>query len=615
MTSGAAADHNRAVHPAALVLAVLFLSTSVMAQAQGLLVVSRGTAKVLEYDAGDGAFVAPFVEPITEGFTFPGGIAIHPSNGALHVASTTSGEIWVYDTPTGVVSPPTVANGLLAPGGLAFDPSGSSLYFLADVPNGPDTDAALRELELPGGSVSTLATDSVASFSALAVLGSDVYVSDAFGGEVLRYPISGGNGTTVVSGLSQPGGILFRSPTEMLIAETGADRVVEYVDGGSWTFDREVLSASAGVDGPFGLALAPDGRLSVSGSLSDDVTAVDLDTLAVSTLVAPGSAGLSIPGQLAWSGNTLLVASRIGNAVLYYDQNGTPTGTRARGLTSPADSGMTIAPGGSLFVASAADNAVVEYEGASGGEIRKLSNACPISFTQPFDVVVDASGGVYVSCPGIDGVRTFDHLGVAVPFVSAGSGGLSNPRGLAFGSNGNLFVASGDLFSRRVLEYDGATGAFVGVFVDETGNGGGSIDPYGLVFEQGSLFVASFANDDVRQFDATTGAFVQTFVTAGAGGLSGPRGLAFGPDGDLYVTSDGDDSVKRYDGIGGSFIETFVASGSGGLDQPFDLGFPAAPTVPSLPLWARLLLGAALAAVAPRRLPRTATAATDGASL
>jgi hypothetical protein len=57
------------VRPAALVLAVLWLSVSAPAQAQqGLLVVSRGNAKVLEYDASDGSFVATFVEPVSEGF-------------------------------------------------------------------------------------------------------------------------------------------------------------------------------------------------------------------------------------------------------------------------------------------------------------------------------------------------------------------------------------------------------------------------------------------------------------------------------------------------------------------------------------------------------------------
>jgi sugar lactone lactonase YvrE len=566
------------------------------ADAGSLLVVSQGTGQVLEYDDSDGSFLGVFVDPITLGFAFPGGLALRPSDGMLYVASTASGEIWTYDTPTGLVSPPETASGLLGPGWMEFDPSGSSLYFLADIPNGPDTDAALRKLTLPGGSISTLASDANASFSALALNGSNVYVSDSFNGEVVRYPTSGGGGGTEISGLVSPGGILFLSATEMLVAETGADRVVEYHDGGSgWIFHREVLSASAGVDGPLGLALAPDGRLTVSGSLSNDAVTVDLDTLAVSPLVAAGAGGLSVAGQIAWSGNTLLIANRSGNSILYYDQSGTPTGIRAQGLTAPADSGFTLSSDGHLLVASESVGNVVEYD-AVGGSARTLSNACPLSFTMPFDVAVDSEGSVYVSCGPTDGIRRFDALGIAISFVLPGAGGLSDPRGLAFGPNGNLFVAS---LSGEVIEFDGATGSFVGKFIDATGNGGGPIDPYGLVFRGGSLYLTSFFPSEVREFDAASGAFIQTLVSSGAGGLSGPTNLAFGPTGDLFVTSQGDDSIKRFDAVSGAFLGTFVASGSAGLDQPFDLAFRAEappPVVPALGGTGQLLLWILLAA-------------------
>jgi len=556
-----------------------------LASAQ-LLVVSEGGGRVLEFDEADGSFAGAFVDPVTVGFAFPSGIAIRPSDGQLYVASTGSGEIWIYDTATGLVSPPPAATGLLAPGGLAFDASGSNLYFVADVPNGPNTDAAIQRLSLPGGSVATLASDAAASFAAIALEGAYLYVSDSFNGEILRYPVAGGNGTTVASGLSSPAGILFLSSTEMLIAESGADRVVEYQEsGGNWAFDRVVMAASAGVDAPFGLALAPDGRLSVSGAQSNDVVAIDLGTLAVTALVAPGN-GLAVPGQIAWSGSTLLVASRASNTVNYFDASGTPTGTLARGLTAPADAGMALTPGGNALVASVAANNVIEYDGSGGGVVRALPNACTISFTQPFDVVVDAMGDVLVTCPPTDGVRRFDAIGISVPFVVAASGGLGSPRGLDFGPNGNLFVASS---TGEVLEYDGSTGASVGVFVDSNGNGGGPVDPYGLVFHGGSLFVASFFPSEVVEFDAATGAFVQTFVTSGSGGLSGPRGLAFGPAGDLYVTSYDDDAVRRYDGGDGSFVEVFVASQSGGLSGPTDLVF-----LPELSAMAAMAPGALL---------------------
>ena len=68
-----------------------------------------------------------------------------------------------------------------------------------------------------------------------------------------------------------------------------------------------------------------------------------------------------------------------------------------------------------------------------------------------------------------------------------------------------------------------------------------------------------------------TGAFINSFVTTGSGGVRYPEGLAFGPDGNLYVRSSG--SILRYNGTTGAFIDTFVPSGAGGMGIPFDLAF------------------------------------------
>jgi len=551
---------------------------SVPAAAQ-LLVVSQNNAKVLEYDEDDGSFVRTFVEAVEDGFQNPGGVAIHPGNGALYVTSTGSGEIWEYDVGTGDAVIPAAASGLIQPAAAAFDASGSTLYFVAANDDLSITNDAVKALTISSGNVSTVTSDASANFSALVVDGSQLFVTDSLNGIVVRVPLAGGSNTTVISGLVAPGGVLLSTPTEMLIAETNSDRVVEYdLVVGTWVFDRVVLPASAGVDGPSGLALAPDGRLSVVGSLSDEAVAVHLGTLAVSALVAPGSGGLTGAGGAAWGGSTLHLASRSTNSVIQYDTNGAPTGTVARGLSTPADAGMAFAPGGNLVVASQLNNDLVEYDGQGGGLVRSFFDACPTSLAIPFDLIFGTDGHVYVSCPASSGVHRFDGV-TGFPlgfFVSGGSGGLVTPRGLAFGPNGNLFVAS---FRGELLEYDATTGVFVGVFVDATGNGGGAMDPYGLLFHGGSLFVTSYFPDEVKEFDAATGAFVQTFVSSGAGGLSGPTSLAFGPDGDLYVTSYDDDAVRRYDGTDGSFVEVFVANGSGGLSGPIDLEFVPEPTV------------------------------------
>jgi DNA-binding beta-propeller fold protein YncE len=586
------------VRIAPTLLVAWLLLAAPAAGAGGLFVAGQESRSVLEYDAATGAFERVVAETIDQGFQVLGGIALRPGDGVLHVSSTASGEVWRYATPTGEVIAPALATGLQGPRGLAFDATGATLFFADPKDASAATTDSLKALALPAGTLSVVGTTANAEFEGVAVNGAEVFAADVEGNRIVRFPAGGGPGSTVIgSGLSSPTRILFRSPTRMLVADSGSDRVLEYLaGGGGWAFDRVVLSAAAGVVEPCGLALAPDGRLSVSGCGSHDVVQVDLATLAVTPLVEPGAAGLSAPKDLAWSGSTLLVASAVANAVVYFDASGAPTGVRASGITAALDGGIAFSPDGSrLFVASFDDNEVVEHDGGSGVLLRGIGGVCSLL---PLDLAWGPDGRVYVACFGDGGVNRVDPAsGDALgAFVLGGSGGLAYPRSLAFGPDGDLYVSSA---TGEVLEYDGATGDFVGAFVDAGGNGGGAVDPWGLAFHQGRLYVASSYSSEVKAFDAGTGAFVSTFVASGSGGLDGPTALAFGPDGDLYVTSQADDAVRRYHGSTGAFLGVFVAPGSGGLDAPFDLAFrpgEAPAPVPSLGAAGRVVLAAALLA-------------------
>ncbi len=126
--------------------------------------------------------------------------------------------------------------------------------------------------------------------------------------------------------------------------------------------------------------------------------------------------------------------------------------------------------------------------------------------------------------------------------------------------------------SDRILRYNPVDMSFVDTFVSA---GGGGLDtPSGLAFgRDGNLYVSSQANDRVLRFGGSSGAFIDTFVAAGSGGLDVPTDLEFGPDGRLYVASAGNDRVLRYDGTTGAFVDTFIAAASGGLDRPANLQF------------------------------------------
>jgi hypothetical protein len=98
------------------------------------------------------------------------------------------------------------------------------------------------------------------------------------------------------------------------------------------------------------------------------------------------------------------------------------------------------------------------------------------------------------------------------------------------------------------------------------------------------LLVGSFVTDNDLRYDGATGAFLGVFATGG--GLDIPFDLTFGPDGNLYVSSLLSDEVLRYDGSNGSFIDVF-ASGDG-LDEPTGLAFGFPPTSVEQTTWGQI---------------------------
>jgi WD40 repeat protein len=563
----------------AVVLAGLFLAGS--APGAELLVAGEGNRAVLGFDAASGAFTRVFAQTISVGFSNPGGIALRPSDGALFVSSHANpGEIWRYTTATGAVVTPAVKTGLLSPNGIDFDATGASLYFADRKDGSSSTDDAVKRLDIATGAVTTIGSTTAAEFADVAVNGTDVFAVDTDGNRVVRFPAGPGGATVIGSGLSGPADLAFRSPTRLLVADTGSDSVLEYLNnGGTWGLDRVVLPASAGVQDPCALAIAPGGALTVAGCLSNDVVLVDLTTLAVTPFIAPGVGGLASPKDLAWNGSTLFVANPVANAVVYYDASGAPTGVRAQGITPALDGGIGISADETrVAVASTANDVVIEYAATTGGPLRKLASVCSTTFPSASDVAYGPGGDLFVACSGSSSVNRIDAAtGAVSTFVASGSSSLFAPRSLSFGPNGNLFVtgATGEL-----LQFNGASGSFVNAFVDAGGNTGGPTDPYGFRFTSGLLYVTSLFTDSVAVYSAATGAFVATRVASGSGGLDEPTGVAFASDGSLLIASHANDTVRRYDAGTGAYLGVFVPAGSHGLDAPIDLAVLPEPAAP-----------------------------------
>ena len=212
----------------------------------------------MAYDAGGNLYVANWSagtvlrfapdgrrSVFADGLSGPSGLAISPA-GDIYVASYSEDLVWRF-TPSGERS--VFVRGLATPAGLSFDARGRLLIanrrthqILAAHPNGK-IDVAAEGLQTPVGAVE--------------LPSGDLLVSNIAGGISL---VSGSvKARTVNSDLASPG------PG---IARAGADSAY-VVDYGGTTVSRVDRNGrrtviADGLSSPVGLALAPDGSLTVA---------------------------------------------------------------------------------------------------------------------------------------------------------------------------------------------------------------------------------------------------------------------------------------------------------------------------------------------------------------
>jgi hypothetical protein len=307
----------------------------------------------------------------------------------------------------------------------------------------------------------------------------------------------------------------------------------------------------------------------------------------------------------------LLVDSYDNNSVLRYDEN---TGAFVDTLVPKGSGGldnsvgMVLGPDHNLYVSNHLEpinngngqtSSVLSFDGTTGSFRGVILDGSQVS--SPRGIVFGPDGNLYVAeglGPGTV-LQVSLTTGNVADFVPTSSGGLAHPTSMVFGPDGSndgkldLYVGKG---GNGVLRYDGTTGAFKGTFV--TSGAGGLGNAWALVFgPDGNLYVSNNVGTSnqippgsILRYEGPAGpnpgAFLDTFVPTGSGGLNTPLGLLFGPDvngdgqQDLYVASasldtynfthahPGTSEVLIYDGSTGAFLKTIVTPDSGGLRNP-----------------------------------------------
>jgi large repetitive protein len=269
--------------------------------------------------------------------------------------------------------------------------------------------------------------------------------------------------------------------------------------------------------------------------------------------------------------------------------------------------GVIVDPAGNIFLSDSNNNRIRRVDGQSGlistiagngtsGYSGDGGPATQAAISQPGGLTVDGAGNIYFADSGNDIIRRIDAFSgiittiAGVPMAQGYSGDgsaataadLSSPRGVAFDSSGNLYIA--DTSNNVVREVSAATGNISTVAGTGTGgyNGDGMpaaaaqlYTPWTVsVGVDNSLYIADLSNNRVRK---VSGGTISTVAGTGSRGFSGDGGAAtaadlndpasviLDPAGDLYIADSGNNRVRKvYSGSG--IIQTITGNDSEQFD-------------------------------------------------
>ncbi len=243
--------------------------------------------------------------------------------------------------------------------------------------------------------------------------------------------------------------------------------------------------------------------------------------------------------------------------------------------------GLAMGPDGSVFVADsgnlrvrriAPDGSISTVAGSTFGNSGNGGAATLAKFKQVNDVAVGPDGSVYIADAGSYVVRRVMPDGTITAFAGNGSftysgdGGLATaagmePYGLAVGPDSSVYIADRNNSRIRVVDQNGLVNTFAGSSTAGfTGDGGPATlarlsGPTGLALgPDGSVFIMDRSNHRVRKVSSqgimSTVAGNGTPGGAGDGTsamlaqLASPTRIAVAPDGTLYIADFGNNRIR-----------------------------------------------------------------------
>jgi WD40 repeat protein len=169
--------------------------------------------------------------------------------------------------------------------------------------------------------------------------------------------------------------------------------------------------------------------------------------------------------------------------------------------------GLAFGPDGDLFVGDFFRGRVARYDGTTFQEIAATPDG---SIGTPSGMHITSNGNLMVLSGGNNLIREYSISdGGLIPVgVFNDLPGVIQPQDFTWGPNGNIFVTAGS--AGGVLEIDSTDGTFIDYFTPQ----GNSLPTNGLAFDEFGRFLVSivFPVSQINEYDAATGALTGLFI-------------------------------------------------------------------------------------------------------
>jgi sugar lactone lactonase YvrE len=238
-----------------------------------------------------------------------------------------------------------------------------------------------------------------------------------------------------------------------------------------------------------------------------------------------------------------------------------------------APRGVAVDSAGNVYVADSSNHTirkitpagvVITLAGKAGSSGYKDGTGTAALFNEPYGVVADSAGNVFVADTNSNAIRKITSDGVVTTLAGGSGQGTTDgtgtaakfhePHGIAIDSAGTLYVADYENHLVRKVSPAGvvttlAGGADILGYVDGQGTAARFMALQGIAVDsEGNVYVTESGNKDVRKI--TSSGLVTTLVTSGPGKLGAPHGIALDASGNLYVGDYGVNVVRKVTSAG-----------------------------------------------------------------